>query len=172
MDFMAPIPGQSLTVEPGSVPWEQPPQYASVEEALGFYLEMFDDEDVLDDLMFMPQADLSLEAIVDFITSASVMNGKHTLDVKVLIAPVIHEYLKTLFDAAQVEYTEFEGPTKEEARKTKEKDRVKFMVAKSLMGTPDPSQENVAEAKEKMLGEAPVEQSPAPSNGLVPRRGV
>ena len=31
--FDAPIPGQSLTDEPGNYPWEHPPQKASIEEA-------------------------------------------------------------------------------------------------------------------------------------------
>ena len=34
--FDAPIPGQSLTDEPGNYPWEHPPQFASVEEATDF----------------------------------------------------------------------------------------------------------------------------------------
>ena len=31
--FDAPIPGQSLTDEPGNAPWEKPAQYDTVEEA-------------------------------------------------------------------------------------------------------------------------------------------
>ena len=31
--FDAPIPGQSLTDEPGNYPWEHPPQYTNPEEA-------------------------------------------------------------------------------------------------------------------------------------------
>ena len=34
----APIAGQSLTSEVGGWPWEQPPQYTTVEETLEFYL--------------------------------------------------------------------------------------------------------------------------------------
>ena len=32
--FDTPVPGQSLTDEPGNYPWEHPPQRATVEEAL------------------------------------------------------------------------------------------------------------------------------------------
>ena len=35
----APIPGQSLTAEPGSRPWEKPAKYTTVEETLKFYIE-------------------------------------------------------------------------------------------------------------------------------------
>ena len=34
----APIAGQSLTAELGNRPWQQPPQYTTVEEALQFYM--------------------------------------------------------------------------------------------------------------------------------------
>ena len=32
-DFDRPIPGQSLTDEPGNYPWEHPPQYTDLREA-------------------------------------------------------------------------------------------------------------------------------------------
>ena len=34
----APIPGQSLTHELGARPWQTPAQYATVEEALDYYI--------------------------------------------------------------------------------------------------------------------------------------
>ena len=37
--FDAPIPGQSLTNEPGNAPWEHPPQMVKMEEAMGYVWE-------------------------------------------------------------------------------------------------------------------------------------
>ena len=38
-DFLeAPIPGMSLTTEPGSVPWEQPPQLVTIQQVADFYI--------------------------------------------------------------------------------------------------------------------------------------
>ena len=37
-NFDAPIPGQSLTHELGARPWQNPPQYSTIEEALEFYV--------------------------------------------------------------------------------------------------------------------------------------
>ena len=51
MNFMAPIPGMSLTGEPGNSPWEQPPKYDTVEESLAYYLEKLDNEDLLDETL-------------------------------------------------------------------------------------------------------------------------
>ena len=37
--FDTPVPGQSLTDEPGNYPWEHPPKSASIEEATDFVYE-------------------------------------------------------------------------------------------------------------------------------------
>ena len=47
----APIAGQSLTSEVGGWPWEQPPQYSTVEEALEFYLPRLTEPTLQNDLM-------------------------------------------------------------------------------------------------------------------------
>ena len=87
MQFMAPIPGQSLTTEPGNAPYEQPPLYAEPEKALAFYLQKLDDEEFIDDLMFILEQGMPVETFVNSLTSTGVMEGYHTFDVKVLIAP-------------------------------------------------------------------------------------
>ena len=43
--FDAPIPGQSLTDEPGNYPWEHPPQTASIEEAADAVYESIMDKE-------------------------------------------------------------------------------------------------------------------------------
>jgi hypothetical protein len=156
MDFMAPIPGSSLTVEPGSVPWEQPPQYSTVNEALGFYFQMLEDRDVIDDFMFMAEAGMPLQALVNTITSLGVMNGKHTVDVKVLVMPIVHEHIKNLFEAAQIDFVEFTGPSREEKMKERDKERTKMLLMKALNETPEPSQENLVEAEEALEEKAPL----------------
>ena len=40
----APIAGQSLTTEPGNRPWENPPQYTTVEEALEYYIHKLEED--------------------------------------------------------------------------------------------------------------------------------
>ena len=50
----APIPGMSLTTEPGNRPWENPPSMTTVEEALEYYAnrifraDQFARDDLLD----------------------------------------------------------------------------------------------------------------------------
>ena len=146
MNFMAPIPGMSLTKEPGNAPWEQPALYDKPEEALAFYLEKFNDEDTLDDLLFALEAGYPIDAMVDFLTSFGVMEGYHTVDVKMLISPILHEYILSLAKASGTKYTENLGPSRQDKMKEKEKKRTQVLLMKALeMGDePDSVEEEMA----------------------------
>ena len=151
MKMMAPIPGMSLTKEPGNAPWEQPPLHDTPEKSLAFYLEKFDDEESLDDLLFALEAGYPVDAMVDFLTSYGVMEGYHSFDVKMLISPVLHEYIVNLADAADIEYTEFLGPSKEERMKQKDEKRTKALLLKSLnLGPTAPSEVSMDKAEDMM----------------------
>jgi len=151
MKMMAPIPGMSLTKEPGNAPWEQPPLHDTPEKSLAFYLEKFDDEESLDDLLFALEAGYPVDAMVDFLTSYGVMEGYHSFDVKMLISPVLHEYIVNLADAADIEYTEFLGPSKEERMKQKDEKRTKALLLKSLNSGPTaPSEVSMDKAEDMM----------------------
>jgi len=168
MTFKAPIPGMSLTKGVGDSPWQQPPLYDTPEEALAFYFKKFDDEDAIDELMFTLEQKFPLETFVDSLTSAGVMNGYHTVDVKVLISPVLHEHFRMLAEAADVDIVEQAGPSKDEKRAKRDKDRIKHLVTVALENPSPPSQEDVAAAKEEMaeppsqdnLAEESVEKTP------------
>lgn len=151
MKMMAPIPGMSLTKEPGNAPWEQPPLHDTPEKSLAFYLEKFDDEESLDDLLFALEAGYPVDAMVDFLTSYGVMEGYHSFDVKMLISPILHEYVVNLADAADIEYTEFLGPSKEERMKQKDEKRTKALLLKSLNSGPTtPSEVSMDKAEDMM----------------------
>jgi len=176
MDLRAPIAGMSLTKEPGNAPWEQPPLYNTPEEALGFYFQRMENEEVLDDLMFSLEHGFPLDVMIDSMTSVGVMEGYHSVDVKVLISPVLHEHLKILAETLDIPLTEFAGPSKEEKLKEKDKKRTLVMLEKSLAGAPsEVSSEMQAQAKEE-LSEAPSQDNPieevAEGPPLIKRRGV
>lgn len=153
MELMAPIPGMSLTKEPGNAPWEQPPLYNTVEEALAFYLEKFDNEEILDDLLFSLEMGYPVEALVNFLTSHSVMEGYHSFDVKMLIAPVLHEYIMSLAEASGTKVVERTGPSKEERMAERDKKRTQAMLAKMMEEGGAPSEEMVDKAEDLLEGE-------------------
>lgn len=100
----APIPGQSLTVEPGSVPWENPPQYATLADVVGFYTEKIDDPEVILDLLDTLDKDIPILTIVNTFTKASVMKGYHTVDLGFLVTPILVEMIKTIAELNDVSY--------------------------------------------------------------------
>ena len=100
----APIAGQSLTSEVGGWPWEQPPQYSTVEEALEFYLPRLTEPTLQNDLMDVIEMGLPLTTIANALQQGAVMQGKHTLDVGILVMPVIMEMLAYLATERDIEF--------------------------------------------------------------------
>ena len=102
--FSGPIPGQSLTVEPGSVPWENTPMYADPLDALEMYMEQLTDEEVVDDLMDMVDIGVPISVVAGVMLSRGVMEGYHTVDVKLLLMPILSAQLKGLADVLGLDY--------------------------------------------------------------------
>ena len=90
----APIAGQSLTAELGGRPWQQPPQYSTVEEALNYYVERLTHPDMQEELMSTIELGAPLTVVANAIQAAGVMEGKHTLDVGMLRIPVLVELMR------------------------------------------------------------------------------
>lgn len=114
--FNAPIPGMSLTTEPGDRPWESPPSMNTVEEAIEYYTDKIlknveTHEDVLDVL----ERGIPVRNFANMLNTTSVMDGKHSLDVGILVMPVIEELLMTVADMYDVRYL----PSMEEVMKLK-----------------------------------------------------
>ena len=104
MFLTAPIPGQSLTVEPGSVPWEKPPQYVNIDDVASFYSEKLDNPEAIYELMSLLEKGIPILTIVNTMIKASIMKGYHTVDTGFLVTPIIVEIVKTLADLNDVSY--------------------------------------------------------------------
>jgi len=101
----APIPGQSLTVEPGSVPWEQPPQYFTIDDVASFYSDKLDNPEAIFQLMSLLEDGIPILTVVNTMVKSSIMKGYHTVDTGFLVTPIIVEIIKTLADLNDVPYT-------------------------------------------------------------------
>ena len=103
----APIPGMSLTTEPGNRPWENPPLYVTVEDALEFYVgRILADQDSHDEVLNMLELRVPVENIANMLTKMSVMEGYHTIDVGILVSPAIEEMIMAIADMHGVKYAE------------------------------------------------------------------
>ena len=101
----APIPGHSLTKELGSRPWQQPAQYTTVEDALDYYIPRLESEEVTDQLLDVLEMGIPVTTVANTMQVSSVMEGKHSVDVGMLILPVLVELIMLIADSAKIEYT-------------------------------------------------------------------
>tara|TARA_R100000479_G_scaffold176418_1_gene130743 strand:+ start:3261 stop:3806 length:546 start_codon:yes stop_codon:yes gene_type:complete len=114
LEFTAPIPGQSLTREPGNAPYEQPPEIVNAEEALMGHLNYFNDADILEKVIAAVDFGFDIETIVEGYLRASVLEGLHTIDVSLAIKKPLMEFISKVLDAVGVSYAMTEEDLSEE----------------------------------------------------------
>ena len=79
--FDAPIPGQSLTDEPGNYPWEHPPKTTDPQDALNKFWDRLTDPEVAEEMIIMMEAGVPIEALARILTFTGVAEGEFTPDV-------------------------------------------------------------------------------------------
>lgn len=104
-NFVAPVPGMSLTTEPKSRPWESPPQMTKVSEVVNFYSERLSNPELMYSILDAVKKGIPIHDISLSLTKVSVMGGKHTVDTGMIVSPVITEMIKTMADLNDVGYT-------------------------------------------------------------------
>lgn len=167
--FEAPIPGESLTREPKNAPFERPPELSDPEDALLFHIEKLTDEKRMASLFTLLESGTSIRQVTEGLVRAGVYKGMHSVDVSMLIAPAIHEYIKTSADMLGVEYTEgFE--TEEDVEKARYRlSQAKARKALEKVGaTPEVAVETMmTDSEMPVVEDTPKEVKPS---GLMARR--
>ena len=83
----------------------------------------------------MLEIGVPIKALTESILTNAVMNGIHTVDVSLIIAPVVHQQIKAIADEAGIEYKEgFEED--EVGKQQQEREMLSFKVQKALEKTP------------------------------------
>ena len=104
--FSAPIPGQSLTSEPKNVPWENPAQFPDPESALMWHMDRLQEPEKIKAIAGLLTLGLDVVTLTEGLLRSAVLDGRHSIDVSLLIGPIIHEYIVGTADAAGIEYDE------------------------------------------------------------------
>lgn len=117
MIFNAPIPGQSLTTPPGDAPWERPPVITDPEEAIQMHITRLNTETMLKDVIDILELGTTVVQLTNGLLRVAVSEGIHSIDVSMIIAPVIHEFIKGTADQAGIQYEEGLVDKKAEAKK-------------------------------------------------------
>lgn len=111
--FDRPIPGMSLTHELGDRPWQNPPQYATVDDAIEYYMERMSSEDFMVQAVDVLEMGVPVTTLANTMQMSGVMEGTHSIDTGMLVLPIIMEMLMLLGDSAGIEYeTGLENPNK------------------------------------------------------------
>ena len=175
--FNGPIPGESLTAEPGNYPWEQPPLHADPMDALEYHMDQLTDEAVTDNVLGMMDVGVPVSVIASTILRSGVMNGIHSVDVKMLLEPVLTMQIKALGDVAGIEYKETmdDYTDKDEMQRLQTRQRIaaKLEAQAKLKGKPkdkgDMLEEDVAEMmmEEEESQEAMMMEEQAPAEGIM-----
>lgn len=165
MQFNGPIPGQSLTTAPRNFPWERPPEISDPEEAIQMHITRLSDPDLLEDALNLIEfEELDIQTVVKGIMRGAVANGIHSIDVALLAAPVVHEFLK---QAAKAVGIDAEDGFEDKAAKKQKDDYVVSSRAKKMLKEMGAKPKEVA--KEVQMEEAPEEEAPAAPKGLMAR---
>lgn len=183
--FDAPIPGQSLVTEPKGHTWERPPQIDKVEDAMAFYMNSLGKPQVSDDIFTALDEGFPLDLLVKSILSNGVMEGIHSIDISLLIHPILVELVHAQATLGGLKNIKLHAKDKKEEMNKKEKQMLVSRLQRAIdkMETPDEGteileqtqefleenrKEEPVEAPEKQEEEAMVEEKPM---GLMARRG-
>lgn len=166
--FEAAVPGMGLTAEPKGRPWLNPPQYATVEDAIAMYMPMFERTEFKVMLLEQLENGVPMTVISNIFVTSAVMEGKHTIDVGILIAPVLIEAMITIAENAEIDYVvgnesdryEDEDDTLELVRRA-----IKNKNKKKGVEVEEPAEEAPADDEMTVVEEA------MPSKGLMSPRG-
>ena len=161
--FEAPIPGMSMTHELGARPWQTPPKYATVEEALEYYLPRMQDNSFTDSLINVIEMGMPLTTLANTIQLAGVMEGRHSADVGILIMPVLIEMMQLVAEAEGIEYVT--GMERDIKSETKDSD------VSAALATLKDDLINEDTDKPQIKNMDIVEEQDEPSLGLMARRG-
>ena len=115
MQLDRPIPGQSLTTTPKGAPYERPPELSDPIDALEAHLDNLMKDGAMEDALYFLEFGVDLVTLVQGMLRGAVMEGIHSIDVSLIIAPVLHEHIKGFAEAAKLDYDE--GFENEEGKK-------------------------------------------------------
>tara|TARA_E500000081_G_C6122648_1_gene348956 strand:+ start:610 stop:1206 length:597 start_codon:yes stop_codon:yes gene_type:complete len=189
--FDRPTPGESLITEPKQRPYERPPEMPDLGRVLGYYLDVMFSEEFIDNIGEMLSMQAPVELIVNAITMQNVAEGKHSMQTRIIISPLLHEFIRLIGKKMDIDIIDGLNPNNsgvnermknaklareldarvETLQKNPETDDggVELMRQTSEMLQEDSGTED--EMENEQQEEVPVEEKPMPTS-LMQRRGA
>jgi len=137
------IPGQGMTAEKHSRPWLNPPKLNSVEDTLEFYLERMLQEEATMSMLSIIKRKMPISLLAESMTTGGVMQGIHTIDIAILVNPILMEFMKGMAERANIEYVLDSSIPK--------KERTNFTALREIMNEKlEASEEKIEEVGEEI----------------------
>ena len=157
--YNAPIPGESLTVEPKSMPYERPPEISDPIKALDIHIDNLSNPTAMEDVLFFLEMGTPLTNLTEGILRSAVMEGIHSVDISLIIAPVVHEFIRKHAIAADLDFDEGFDTSRQDEAIQYERDtmRAKNMLRKlrEQEGTEEEPPMMMAQPQEEAMPEEP-----------------
>tara|TARA_R110001632_G_scaffold77311_2_gene174654 strand:+ start:284 stop:823 length:540 start_codon:yes stop_codon:yes gene_type:complete len=172
MNLDAPVAGMSLTSELGGRPWQKPPQYNTVDEAVDYYVTRLNSDDASEQVVDVLEMGVTPSKLANIIQLGSVMEGVHSIDVGVLVTPVIMEFIKLIGDSSNVKYKSEEDEIDDKTkRRLSDKALSKFKLEMQDANNEDTSTSDLEMPMQVNEEELTMkEESPELPTGLMARR--
>ena len=166
MTFNLAIPGQSLTDEPKNFAWERPPEIVDPDKAIAYHMDYLNNPEVIESTLFVLASGLPVKNFVDVLLTNAVGNGMHSIDVSLIIKPVIQEAVTLTAKEADIEFLEEFDNSKatEKSKRDREEALILSRLKRALEDDEDQGDESLIEDTVSALGEQPMsmdEESPA-----------
>lgn len=102
--FSGPIPGESLTRAPGSVPWERPPQYTKVDEVMHYFIQQFQNKDIVHNLLAVIEQGAPLDTVIHTILMHGFTEGKWTPALAIMLVHPLEALFRNMLKRAGIKY--------------------------------------------------------------------
>ena len=165
--LMAAVPGQSLTDYPKNYPWERPPEITDPNDAIKFHIDRIADEDVIDNVLDLLEFGIPAKTLSESMMTAAVGSGIHSIDVSLIVEPIVRDFMMKAADMAGVNYKEAFKPN--EMTMAERASLFDDAVASTPEGERDKGFEIVKEAAESMKEEPVEEPTEEEPKGLMAR---
>ena len=149
--FNAPIPGQSLTKTPKNYPWERPPQITNVDEAVVRHVENISNPEAIDNILYVLEAGLPVNILTETLLTIAVSKGIHSIDISLLVGPVLFKEIKSLAEEAGINYKDFFDDS--ELKEKDMKDKANTLLRQALTDTPKDEQDSGYEMLQEVSSE-------------------
>lgn len=163
------IPGQSLTAEPKNAPYENPPELNTAEDSIMWHLNRLQEDDKMKALLDTLELGLDVVTITEGLLRGAVLNGIHSIDISLVIAPVVHEYITSTAEKVGIDFEEGLPDSSEMDEEINY--RVDETKANRKLEELGMEVEEDMDSEEPMQEELPMDMPKEEPKGLMARRG-